>query len=118
LLVVEDEFLIRVTAAEYLHEPGYQVLVAEDGSEAMTILRTPDQSVDLVFTDFQMPGQSGLDIAAWLHSNRPGTKVLITTGDPDTLKRNVANCGRDTLFECKPYKLAAVANRISSLLAR
>jgi CheY-like chemotaxis protein len=82
VLFVEDEALVRMDLAQYLRECGYQVHEATSAHEAMEALQSKF-AIDLVFTDINLPGKmNGLDLAAWTLANRPGVKVLVTTGDP------------------------------------
>jgi CheY-like chemotaxis protein len=81
ILFVEDEALVRMDLAQYLRECGYQVHEAANSNEAMEALQSKFV-IDLVFTDINLPGEmSGLDLADWTLANRPGVKVLVTTGD-------------------------------------
>ena len=71
ILVVEDETLIRLLAADSLEESGYRVLEAADATEALRILEEHDE-VDVLFTDVNMPGPlDGLDLAGMMHDRRP-----------------------------------------------
>ncbi|MEI6738693.1 MAG: two-component regulator propeller domain-containing protein [Gemmatimonadaceae bacterium] len=63
LLVVEDEAAIRRILVRTLTRLGYQVLDAEDGMAALTLLQDPAVHVDLIVTDVQMPRMSGLELA-------------------------------------------------------
>jgi CheY-like chemotaxis protein len=82
ILFVEDEALVRMDLAQYLRECGYHVHEAANGNEAIEALQSKFV-IDLVFTDINLPGRmNGLDLAAWTLTNRPGVKVIVTTGDP------------------------------------
>jgi two-component system, response regulator PdtaR len=61
VLVVEDDFLVRLCAADALSEAGFNVLQADSGPDALRILE--DGPVDVVFTDINMPG--AFDGAGW-----------------------------------------------------
>ena len=72
VLVVEDEVLIRVVIADYLRECGYRVYEAVNASEALAMLQAPEVSVDIVFSDVEMPGDmDGLGLARWVRANKP-----------------------------------------------
>jgi PAS domain S-box-containing protein len=60
ILVVDDEEMLRRAAQRILVANGYKVLVAEDGIEALALLRS--KKVDLVFTDMMMPKLGGSDL--------------------------------------------------------
>ncbi len=105
ILFVEDEALIRMDMAEFLRECGYRVHEAANANEALEALRSKF-AVDLVFTDINLPaGMTGLELAEWVLSNRPGVKVLVTTGGalrtevPQTVEPLLAKpyTGRDLL---------------------
>ena len=80
ILFVEDDALVRMDMAEFLRECGYRVHEAADANEAIAALQSKF-AVDLVFTDINLgEGMNGLELAAWTLSNRPGVRVLVTTG--------------------------------------
>jgi two-component system cell cycle sensor histidine kinase/response regulator CckA len=59
ILVVDDEALARTFMERALSEQGYHVLLANDGEEALEVLRTTRRKVSLVITDLVMPGMGG-----------------------------------------------------------
>jgi DNA-binding NtrC family response regulator len=79
-LFVEDETLVRIDMAEYLRECGYRVHGAVNATEGMAVLQAKF-AIDLVFTDINLgQGMNGVELAHWILENRPGVKVLVTTG--------------------------------------
>jgi two-component system cell cycle sensor histidine kinase/response regulator CckA len=59
ILVVDDEEIARRFLERALTQEGYQVLLANDGEEALELLRTTQRNVALVVTDLVMPGMGG-----------------------------------------------------------
>jgi CheY-like chemotaxis protein len=67
--------------AEFLRECGYRVYEAATAKEAIEALQAKFV-VDLVFTDINLPDDmNGLELGEWTLRERPGVKVLVTTGD-------------------------------------
>ncbi|WP_350643653.1 response regulator, partial [Psychrobacter sp. HY3-MNA-CIBAN-0198] len=54
-----------------------EIVEVEDGDKAMQQLKT--DSFDLLLTDIEMPGKSGLELSQWLQQQRSQTKVIILT---------------------------------------
>ncbi len=111
ILVVEDEELIRLFLTDFLLDCGYNVLEAGNVTQAKALLA--DKQVDLVFSDVNMPGtETGFDLAKWVCRRHPGTKVLLTSGFPQT----AADTGDlpEPLIP-KPYTCSAVLKRIQNL---
>jgi two-component system, response regulator PdtaR len=110
VLVVEDDVLVRLTAAEYLRETGDSVIEAANAAEALAVL-TSGQEVDVIFTDVKMPGpMDGLMLARCVRKHHPGTEVLVTSGKGDDAISS-GLIGHDAFFP-KPYRIEAVAARI------
>jgi CheY-like chemotaxis protein len=78
VLFVEDDRLVRDSVVEILRFHGFEVLVAEDGYEAIRLL--VEFPVDLMFTDIVMPGLSGFELAEQAKLIRPDLRVLYITG--------------------------------------
>jgi two-component system, response regulator PdtaR len=110
VLIVEDHFWTRYTAAEYFRGSGYRVIEANDANEAMSVLASGSQ-VHVVFSDIQMPGSmDGLALADWIAQRYPALPVILTSGHrPDALP---ANC---RCFFVKPCSLADVEREIRRL---
>jgi CheY-like chemotaxis protein len=106
ILVVEDEPLIRFSVAESLRDLNVSVVEASTADEAWAFL-TDGGSVDLVFTDFRMPGKlSGGELASLIRRNYPHLIVVVTSAylnDFDTSERIIA----------KPYDLFETANALA-----
>jgi DNA-binding response OmpR family regulator len=78
ILLVDDDLELRDVVAAILTEPGYTVLTASDGYEALRIL--VDRSVDLMITDVKMPGISGFELARQAKLMRPNLHVIYVSG--------------------------------------
>lgn len=112
VLVVEDEALIRLSAAEALRSAGFSVIEAATGDEAMVFLRR-FTTVDLVFTDIQMPGSiDGLGLAQFVRQTIPHLKIIVTSGyAPNWPSPQLADA-----FIGKPYALDRMVERVNELL--
>jgi len=77
ILVVEDDDGLRSVTKAQLEKCGYEAAVSADASEALALLER--QSFDLVLTDLNLPGISGLDLLQRIRTEYPETSVVIIT---------------------------------------
>jgi CheY-like chemotaxis protein len=118
VLVVEDEVLVRLVIADYLRECGYRVYEAVNASEAVAMLQAPEVTVDIVFSDVQMPGDmDGFGLARWVRNNKPGVQVILTSGVERSADVAATLCEAGPLLE-KPYSSQNVVDRIKQLVAK
>jgi CheY-like chemotaxis protein len=112
VLVVEDDFLIRMVMADRLRDSGFQVVEAATADDAVTILDS-DNSVAIVFTDIDMPGSmDGIQLTLVIRTRWPAIKVVIASGHA---MRDGRNIPADTKFFPKPYDLDEVAQFVGGL---
>jgi CheY-like chemotaxis protein len=78
ILVVDDDPGVRDVIRSMLESAGYSVLAAENGKEAMKILRST--RVDLILTDLVMPEQEGIETIKTLRREYPDLKVIAMSG--------------------------------------
>lgn len=116
VLVVEDEVLVRMVIAEYLRDCDYVVIEAGSAVEAIALFKA-DVEVDVVFSDIQMPGSmDGFALSQWVRQNRPGVKVILTSGAASAADKAADLCEDGPLLQ-KPYESEEVDRRIKQLLA-
>jgi two-component system response regulator DesR len=78
ILLAEDQAMVRGALAALLGmEPNFHITQAEDGDQALLLLR--QQPFDVLLTDIEMPGRSGLELAQWLQQHKSPTKIIIIT---------------------------------------
>ncbi len=82
VLVVDDDLLVLENTAAMLEDLGHIVVEARSGDEALALLRRT-RTVDLVVTDYAMPGMTGLQLASAVAAERPETVILLSTGYAD-----------------------------------
>jgi len=86
ILLVEDDEMVREWISEVLSRSGYQVDSAEDGESGWRKLRLPTYlgrgCYDLLITDNNMPGLTGVELVARLRAVRSSIPVILATGSP------------------------------------
>jgi len=114
ILVVDDEQISRDGVAEVLTDEGYEVAVAADGQEAITLL--PSFQPDLVLTDLQLPGLDGIGVLNHVRSVSPTTLVMIFTADTTIdAKRRAERLGVEDYIN-KPLDFADLLMRVMQAL--
>ena len=114
ILVVEDEFLIRLTLVEALTDEGFDVVEAESGDAALPVLNS-DQAFDLLLTDIQLPGSlDGKRLAHHARQARPSLPVLFMSGRPEPAEE--ARSSPLDRYISKPYTLAEICTVVRSLI--
>ena len=114
VLLVEDELLVRMTAADELEEAGFQVLEAANADVALKVLEARSDEVQVLFTDVDMPGSmDGLALAEQVHSRWPHVLLLISSGYARPSPDEIPDHGR---FMPKPYGAATLVRQIHDMM--
>jgi CheY-like chemotaxis protein len=112
VLVVEDDFLIRMHAAEMIEEAGFEVVEASNADEAVAMLEARFD-IAVVFTDIQMPGSmDGLKLAKAVRDRWPPIHIVATSGLVDMRIDDLPNGGH---FLSKPYSSMQVIGALHEL---
>jgi PAS domain S-box-containing protein len=80
VLLVDDDEVVRLVSAETLTRAGYRVSACSRVAEALQALRAEPEGFDLIVTDYNMPGSSGLELAAAARVVAPRVPVLLSSG--------------------------------------
>ncbi len=113
ILVVEDDLSVLTLTVDLLKGLGYQVITAQNGADALAILRG-GAAVDLMFSDVLMPGgMSGFELARAVEAERPDVRLLLTSGFIGD--RRQLEDGAYPILD-KPYSVPALAARLRALL--
>ena len=113
VLIVEDEFLVRMDTRASVEMAGFDVLEAGDADEAIAIL-TARNDIRLVFTDVQMPGSmDGLKLAHFVRDRWPPVKIVATSGRARIAESDLPEGGR---FVPKPYSAAEITATLRELI--
>ena len=111
LLFVDDDFLISLSTTSLLEDLGHTVVTASSGPEALEVLRA-GEPIDMMITDYAMPGMTGLQLAEEARALRPGLPILLATGYADLPTRAKFELPRLS----KPYQQTQLAEQIQGLL--
>ncbi len=82
ILVMEDDSGLAAVIRDALEASGYKVTLTKDGNEGFALARK--NSYDALLTDFQLPGQDGLDVVRKLHEEKPHLPVILMTAHHST----------------------------------
>jgi CheY-like chemotaxis protein len=115
VLIVEDEFLLRMDAADMIGAAGFDVVEAANADEAIQILEAR-RDIAVMFTDVQMPGSmDGLKLARAVRGRWPPIKIVATSGRVHVSQTDLPEGGR---FLPKPYgpiQVAGVLREVTDL---
>ncbi len=117
ILVVEDEDAVRRLVRAALERPGYRVLVAASGADALRIAREMPH-IDVLITDLVMPEMSGVQVAERIREIFPKIHLLYMSGYTDRSIQRTDMLTQDTEFLQKPFTPAVLVSKIRQILAR
>lgn len=114
VLLVDDEFLVRMVAAEILEDAGLTVHEAASADEAMAQIKAnPD--IGLLFSDVNMPGSmDGIELASEVAKRWPKVKILVTSGRSRIPETDLPDMGS---FLPKPYTATDLVRAVRAKLA-
>ena len=121
ILVVDDEQNMRNTLAFILETANYQVTTAAEGREALVEIlaaRESDRPVDLLITDFRLPGLTGLQLIDELNYLKIKIPVLVITAYGDrSLFLELMRTGCAAYLD-KPFDYKELVKRVDSLMEK
>ncbi|RYX93146.1 MAG: response regulator [Comamonadaceae bacterium] len=116
VLVIEDEWTIRLVISEVLEDAGYKVLTADNGPSGLRVLQGAGR-VDLLVTDVGLPnGMNGRQVADAARVTRPGLKVLFITGYVDNAAVGNGHLEKGMEVLTKPFDVAVLAQRVRGMI--
>jgi two-component system, cell cycle sensor histidine kinase and response regulator CckA len=116
ILLVEDEDSVRNILVRILKASGYNVLIAKDSDEALSVSRTYEQPIHLLITDIAIPGMNGRELAQAFSEWKPATKVLYISGYAEDALVQYGISGPEKQFLSKPFQRDQLIAKVRSLL--
>jgi CheY-like chemotaxis protein len=117
VLVVDDEEGLRDLLCRTLEAEGYRTLAAGHGGEALEVMETTPEAVDLVVTDVVMPGMDGRELGRRLAQRWPDLPVLyISAYDVNDIFRR-GSPRTSAPFLQKPFPLEGLVTTVRDLIA-
>lgn len=115
ILIADDEKEIRDLLRLYLENEKYNVIEAEDGQQALDLLRT--NKVDLCLLDIMMPNVDGYHVLQELRKTSNIPVVILSAKDADSEKILGLNLGADD-YIAKPFNPLEAIARVNSNIRR
>ena len=116
ILVVDDEEVVRDLTQEVLSSYGYNVLLAQDGLEAIHVYKAFGHDIDLVLLDMFMPRMSGTETYDELKEINPDIKVLFCSGHGSSHKIYEGLRNDDLHWVSKPFKVDELVRKMQQVL--
>src|SRR2546421_11554876 len=114
LLIVDDDDGVRENLAELFQVVGYSVVTAGSATEAMEKLAHND--VDLLLTDYRMPGPNGVELIESARRVKPGLRAILMTAFGDSFTE-IESVRRGAIgYVNKPFEADEITNLVSRIL--
>lgn len=115
LLVADDEEMIREAVASYLESQGYQVFRAENGEEALNILKR--EPISLVILDLMLPDLPGEEVCVRIRKQSRMPIIMLTAKNVEYDMIHGLDLGADD-YITKPFSLKNLSARVQAVLRR
>jgi len=115
ILVIEDEPSLAEVVSLYLKRAGYQVQIANDGKQAMSILEK--QIPDFVIMDIMLPEVDGLSLTSWLRDRSDVPIIMVTARREEVDRIAGLEMGADD-YVVKPFSPQELVSRVRAVFRR
>lgn len=113
VLIVEDETLIRALCADVFRDAEYEVIEAENGDQALDVLRS-GIPVAAIVSDIRMPGRTdGMALRREVEANWPDVKMLLTSGHRRIERSELSE---NQAFIAKPYQVLDLVQQVDEMI--
>jgi CheY-like chemotaxis protein len=112
ILLAEDEEVYRSLISAVLRKEGYNILVTQNGRQALECAEHCRRKINLLLTDVTMPEVEGPTLARYLQGIWCDLRVIVMSAHP----AKTLNLGRDWTFINKPFQTSALVERIRQVL--
>jgi CheY-like chemotaxis protein len=129
ILLVDDDSSIRAVFSSALEHHGFRVLKAKHGAEALAMCQVHRNEIHLLLTDIMLPGGirlanakptgpqvHGIDLMQKASRLCPGIRVLLFSGQPDSVINSLGVIPRGTAFLRKPFSLDTLVRTVRQAL--
>ena len=116
ILIVDDDEGVRENLAELFELVGYSILTAGGATEALRALGQND--VDLLLTDYRMPGPSGVELIESARRMKPELRAILMTSFGDTFTVRIESVRRGAIgYVNKPFEADEITNLVGRILS-
>ncbi|WP_321493619.1 response regulator [uncultured Desulfobacter sp.] len=117
VLLVDDEKGVIEVCKEMLETLGYEVLIADTGAQAVSLVENDVKGIDLMILDVVMPGMDGVQTYESVRQINSQIPVLVCSGfsQKEDIRQMIANGCRDYLL--KPFDIAKLSEKLESVLS-
>jgi DNA-binding NtrC family response regulator len=115
-LVIDDEAPIRHRVHRMLEPEVCRVLEAPDAETGLRIIEVDDPRIDIVLSDWIMPGLDGLDVIEVLQQHRPGIPVAVISAYTATLYPVIGDGSRYRMLQ-KPFTAEQIQESVSEMVS-
>jgi CheY-like chemotaxis protein len=117
LLVVDDDYMVRMATQRMLAHLGYDSIAASGGEEALAIYKQSAADIGAIILDVTMPGLSGLETLRLLREIDSQVKVVVYTGDPQAPGLLGLEPQAVSTVLPKPFRIEQLAQAMEQALA-
>ena len=113
ILIVDDEPTIITLVTIALKKSGYDVVTAESGQQALDLLERDKVAPDVLFTDLNIPGMNGIELAIKVKGLFPSVDMIIASANyPDGARERACSIGIKVSLD-KPYLVPTLLSAIT-----
>ena len=116
VLLIDDEPMVTDICEMMIKRLGHKVLKAHSGSEGIEIFMASKTRIDLIISDFNMPGMNGQEVVNTLRIKGYSVKVLLSSGGLSAAEEKEVIVNGFSGFLKKPYSMTALSDKIAEIL--